>query len=133
MRVSLPLPGLGAAERLGVKLLPLSPFFDHRSGIDEAQRNFIESRFDLAVSWHEVPLEKDSLSLLAYLEFIPKQCCIRMRRPAGNADAVRARNRRRYDEPVDRCAFVLELLGLVVVCRQGQRDFTRSHQIGEQS
>src|SRR5437764_1092708 len=81
MRVSLPLPGLGAAERLGVKLLPLGPFFDHRSGIDEAQRNFIEPRFDLAIGWYEVPLEKDSLSLLAAqlaLPFLIEKVLVRL-------------------------------------------------------
>ena len=57
---------------------------------------------------------------------------VRMRRIADHRNGVRMRHDRIKREPVDRCAFALELLGRVVKGRQRQRHLAHRHQIGEQ-
>jgi hypothetical protein len=111
---------------------PALALVEHFHRIDELERQAVQRGLDSAAGRHELPLGEDALAFLADHEIVVEQGGMRMRRTPGDGDAVRARDRGRQHEPVERRAFLLQLLCGEVVNGQSERHLAGGDEVGKQ-
>ena len=123
----LPLPLLH--DDLVVQLRPLVALVEDLRRVDHVELHV--ERPNLHIGRREVASREQHLRLVQH-EIQEQHRGMRACRALQHPGAEEARKARRNDVPVERGAGVLQLLGLVVIERERERNLPAHHQIGEQ-
>ena len=122
---------LRLTERRPEQPCPHSSVVQPQRRVDQPERCAIERRLHVPVRGHEVARHQQPLALLADLELVEEQRRMRIPRSPHDAHAVRARDRRADDEPVDGAPLLLT--ARPCNCRQSARAAPRrGDELGEE-
>src|SRR5207248_3611944 len=113
-----------------VSALATADFGTAGGEIDEEELAAIEARGELFQRRDVMELHEQRLRI-AQAVLVEELRRLRMRRAARDADTVRARDRRREREPVDRRAALARGVDQVAVDGERERHLARYHEVGE--
>src|SRR5215831_16727110 len=124
-----------SAQRIGDDLaeifVPFRAVIERFGGIKKVQVDTLRQRFCIRPRREEVAIAQDVLRVREH-EFEEEDRGVRMRGAARNRDPLETPHAGRDDEPVDRRTAFAQLLGLVGVGRERERNFSADYEVDQQ-
>src|SRR5947209_11900928 len=118
-------------DDIAVLFTPFRIFIQSFGGIEKVQGSTLRQRPCVRTSRKEIASKQDVLPIGKH-ELEKQDRGIRMRGAAGDTGAFEACHAGWNDEPVDRRAAFAQLLGLVGVGGERERNFTRDYEVRQQ-
>src|SRR5262249_1250629 len=112
-------------------LAPLRIFIERFGRIEKMQVGTLRQRSRICTRRKEVAVAQDILAVGEHV-LEEQDRSVRMRRAAGDGGTLEAPHAGGDHQPIDRCAALAQLLGLVGIGRERERNLSADHEVREQ-